>query len=334
MRNTRDFLHKTARDFVASRIKTERDLVGAYLIGSVLSDEPLLGGTTDIDLVLIHAGEPKVKREIFRVNDEVHVDIVHHSEAVYQQPRDLRVDAWLGSAIQNHPVLLYDVRHWFEFTQASAGAQFYRADHVLSRARTLCEHARSIWTELHDGHPTYVKKLRKFLAAVECAGNATASLTGSPLTRRRFMLEFPDRCQEIGAPGLETGLVNLLNLQLLTAENITAMLPNWEKAFRSASEQTDTSADLHPIRFDYYSRAIQSHLEDEEVQAAAYPMLYTWAKAVSYLYATSPEYIAWLDTMKDLGLGKDQLPEKLQALDAYLDHVEEVLEDWANKSGA
>ena len=63
-------------------------------------------------------------------------------------------------------------------------------------------------------------------------------------------------------------------------------------------------------------------------------MFFTWAKAVSYLYATSPEYIAWLDTLKELGLGKEQLPEKLQALDVYLDHVEEVLEDWANNAGA
>lgn len=334
MRNTREFLHKTTKDYVALRIKTDRDLVGAYLIGSVLSDEPLLGGTTDIDLVLIHVSEPKVKREIVRINDEVHMDIIHHSEAVYQQPRDLRVDAWLGSAVQNHPVLLYDVRHWFEFTQASAGAQFYRADHVLSRARTLSEKARSIWTELHEGHPTYIKKIRKFMGAVECAGNAVASLTGAPLTRRRFMLEFPDRCKEVGASGVETGLVNLLSLQTLTADNITAMLPDWEKAFRSAGEQADTSPDLHPIRFDYYSRAIQANLEDDEILAAAYPMFYTWAKAVSYLYATSPEYIAWLDTLNNIGLGKDQLPGKLQALDGYLDHVEEVLEDWANRSGA
>lgn len=334
MRNTREFLHRTAKDYVAGRIKTDRDLVGAYLIGSVLFDESLLGGTTDIDLVLIHAGEPKVKREIVRINDEVHMDIVHQSEAVYQQPRDLRVDAWLGSAVQNHPVLLYDVRHWFEFTQASAGAQFYRPDHILSRARSLSEKSRTIWTELHEGRPTYVKKVCKYMNAVECAGNAIVSLTGAPLTRRRFMLEFPDRCKEIDASGLVNGFVNLLNLQTVTKENIAALLLNWEKAFRSAGEQEETSPDLHPIRFDYYSRAIQAHLEDDEIQSAAYPLFFTWAKAVSYLYATSPEYIAWFDTMKDLGLGKDQLPEKLLALDAYLDHVEEVLDDWANKAGA
>ena len=36
--------------------------------------------------------------------------------------------------------------------------------------------------------------------------------------------------------------------------------------------------------------------------------------------------------VKEFGLGKEQLPGKLQALDGYLDHVEEVLEDWANRS--
>ena len=334
MRNTRDFLHKTAMDHVAKRIKSDRDLVGAYLIGSVLSDEPLIGGTTDIDLVIIHVGEPKVKREIIRVNDEVHLDVVHHGESVYQQPRTLRAEAWLGPAIQNHPVLLYDVRHWFEFTQASAGSQFYRPDHILARARTLSDKARSIWTELNEGRPIYVKKVRKFMEAVECAANAAASLTGAPLTRRCFLQEFPDRCNEIGASGLVTSLVNLLDLQNLTAENISSMLPVWEKAFRSAGEQAETSPDLHPLRLDYYSKAIQAHLEDGEVLAAAYPMFYTWAKAISYLYATSPEYISWFDTLKEMGLGKDQFTEKLKALDAYLDHVDEVMEDWANRYGA
>jgi hypothetical protein len=231
MRNTRDFLHKTAMDHVAKRIKSDKDLVGAYLIGSVLSDEPLMGGTTDIDLVIIHVGEPKVKREIIRVNDEVHLDVVHHSESVYQQPRTLRAEAWLGTAIQNHPVLLYDVRHWFEFTQASAGSQFYRPDHILARARTLSEKARSIWTELNEGRPIYVKKVRKFMEAVECAANAAASLTGAPLTRRCFLRDFPDRCTEIGASGLVTSLVNLLDLQNLNAENITSLLPYGKKHF-------------------------------------------------------------------------------------------------------
>ncbi len=334
MRNTKDFLYKTAKDLVNKRIKSERDLIAAYMIGSVLSEEPLVGGTTDIDIVLIHAGDPKTHREIVRVNDEIHLDIIHHSESVYQQPRALRVDAWLGSAVQNHPVLLYDVRHWFEFTQASAGAQFYRADHTLARARSLCDAARGLWTELNESRLTYVKKIRKFMAAVESASNCIASISGSPLTRRCFMREFPDRCSEIGAPELVTWVANLLEMQSLTKESLKDMLMEWEKAFRSASEQTETLPDLHSLRLNYYASTIQAHLGDDDIMAAAYPMFYTWAKAVSCLYATSPEYISWYDTLKELGLGKDALPEKIQALDTYLDHVEEVLEKWAEKSGA
>ncbi len=334
MRITRDFLHKTAKDQVNRRIKSERDLVAAYMIGSVLSEEPLLGGTTDIDLVLIHAGDPKVEREIVRVNDEVHLDIIHHSESVYQQPRALRVDAWLGTAVQNHPVLLYDVRHWFEFTQASAGAQFYRADHTLARARSLYENARKMWAELNESRITYVKKVRKFMCAVESASNCIASINGAPLTRRSFMLDFSDRCNVIGVPELPTWMANLLELPSLTEESLKAMMPEWEKAFRSAGEQTETLPDLHPLRLNYYKTAIQAHMDDGEILAAAYPLFYTWAKAVSHLYATSPEYIFWYDTLKNLGLGKDMLLEKLQALDAYLDHAEEILESWAEKTGA
>lgn len=334
MRNTRDFLHKTAKDHVNKRVKSERDLMAAYMIGSVLSDDPLLGGTTDIDIVLIHAGEPKIRREIIRVNDEIHLDVVHHSQSDYSQPRELRMNAWMGTAIQNHPALLYDVRHWFEFTQASVGAQFYRADHVIARARGQLEKARTIWADLHEGRPTFVKKVRKYQEAVECAGNAIACINGSPLPRRRFLWEFPASCEEIGSSGLSTGLINLLCIQTLTSEHIINYLPEWEKAFHAAGEQTETSPDLHPLRLDYYKQGIKAYIEERDAQAAAYPLFYTWSKAVSFLYATSPEYIAWYDVIKELGLGKEKLPEKFEALDTFLDHVEEVLEDWATKEGA
>ena len=44
MRITREMLLKSARDTVTVRIKTEKDLVAAYLVGSVLGEDPLLGG--------------------------------------------------------------------------------------------------------------------------------------------------------------------------------------------------------------------------------------------------------------------------------------------------
>lgn len=334
MRITRDFMIRTTRDHLAKRMRQEKDIVAAYLIGSAIEDSPLLGGTTDIDLVLVHVSQPACAREIVRVNDEVHLDVAHHAESQYQQPRVLRADAWMGTAIQKNPLLLHDIRHWFEFIQASVGSQFYHPEQTARRARSLLSAGRDSWNEICDSKSTHIKKFRKYLSAVEDAANAAACLSGPPLTRRRFLLELPERCAAIDAQGLLPGFTSLLQLQDLSPDAVRAFLPEWEKAFTAAGAQEQSSPDLHPLRLEYYKSAINAHLEDGQVLAAAYPLMVTWAGAVSYLYATSPEYITWFDSMKTIGLGKDQLAEKVDALDAYLDHVEEVLDDWAVKNGA
>ena len=50
MNITNDLLIKLTKDFVAKRVRQNKDVVAIYLTGSVLSGNPLLGGTTDIDL--------------------------------------------------------------------------------------------------------------------------------------------------------------------------------------------------------------------------------------------------------------------------------------------
>ncbi len=69
-----------------------------YLTGSLLSGSPLLGGTTDIDLVFVHTSTPAFPREeVVRLSDEVHLDIAHFSQTIFHQPRHLRVDPWVGA---------------------------------------------------------------------------------------------------------------------------------------------------------------------------------------------------------------------------------------------
>ena len=65
MRITRETLIKAARDNAKQRSQSDRRLVCIYLTGSLLEDEPLLGGTTDIDLVVVHDSEPSVNREMY-----------------------------------------------------------------------------------------------------------------------------------------------------------------------------------------------------------------------------------------------------------------------------
>jgi hypothetical protein len=72
------------------------DLVCAYLTGSLIYDQPQLGGITDIDMVYIHTADIPCAREIIPVTDEIQLDIAHYSQAMFNQPRQLRSDAWLG----------------------------------------------------------------------------------------------------------------------------------------------------------------------------------------------------------------------------------------------
>jgi hypothetical protein len=132
MRITRDSLMSLARDFAALRFREERDLVCIYLTGSMCLQNPLLGGTTDIDLIFVHSKDPAEAREIQRINDDVSFDIAHLPQSVFEQPRHLRLNPWLGSFLCENPLILKENQHWFEFTQAAVCAHFNAPETVLA----------------------------------------------------------------------------------------------------------------------------------------------------------------------------------------------------------
>ncbi len=334
MRITKELLQKTARETIAARQRTEKDMVAAYLVGSALEDDPMIGGTADIDLVIVHSSEPKMPREIVRVFDEVHLDIVHQPQTYYLQPRELRADPWLGSSVQNHPLLLHDVRHWFEFTQASVGAQFYRPDHVNGRARCLADQARDIWSDLKETKKSHAERIRYYLQALSDAGNAVSVLSGIPLAKRRFSLDIKSRFEAIQEPESYMGFLSLTGSESLTGNEIEQMLPSWDAAFRLAGKQEIVPPDLHPLRKDYYFKAFQKFLDDGLPSAVAMPFLRTWNKAICGILSTTPEYDDWLQSMSLFRLGKEDFADRMDALDAYLDHIDELLEKWANDHGA
>ena len=96
MRITRDFLLKIARDTAAQRKRSEPDLQAVFLMGSVLEEEPLLGGTTDIDLMLVHKYFAPIERETLPLTPELSLDIYHKTLDDYAHLRKLRQDALLG----------------------------------------------------------------------------------------------------------------------------------------------------------------------------------------------------------------------------------------------
>ncbi|HMD89737.1 MAG TPA: hypothetical protein VKF38_11295 [Anaerolineaceae bacterium] len=333
MRITRETLTKAARDFAKQRSQSDRRLVCIYLTGSLLEEEPLLGGTTDIDLVVVHDDEPPINREIVRLTDEVHIDVAHRSAADYRQPRHLRLDPWLGAFLCQNPIVLYDTQHWFEFTQAGVCAQFYQPDYVLQRARPLAESARQKWMELHNAeyNPGPIKLLA-YLKALENAANSIACLNGVPLTERRFMVNFPDRAQAIQRPGLSAGLLDLFLNQPISDEDWLAWLKNWKIALKTASQMENCPPRIHPCRELYYERAIET-LKTDNLGSAMWILLRTWTLALLCLANNESSNQAWQKACQKLALDETQFEPRIVALDAYLDSVEEALDVWSAQMG-
>jgi hypothetical protein len=333
MRITREILYKIAIDTVAKSTQADRSLLSIYLHGSLLDEMPLLGGTTDIDLVFIHDNSPMVEREIESLTDEVHLDIAHHARKEYQETRTLRLHPWLGPTIVGCKIL-YDPQHFMDFIQASVGGQFYRPDFVLERGRGMVEHSRQMWLSLHglSGDPG-PDEFSLYLKAVDHVANGVASLSGPPLTERRFLVHFPNRAEAVGKPGLYPGLLGLLGGANVEAETLQACLDAWQYACE-AIPAVDVPLNLHASRRAYYRRAFDALLVGGRPQEVLWPLLRTWTEAVLHLPEEAEERQNWYKHLDHLGLMGAGFHQRVVALDAYLDTVEETLEAWARDHGA
>jgi hypothetical protein len=75
-------------------------------------------------------------------------------------------------------------------------------------------------------------------------------------------------------------------------------------------------------------------LDSDRPLEALWPLLRTWTDAVCSLPGDAPAPATWIDVMSRLGLWGEAFAARQAALDAYLDQVEELLEDWARANGA
>ena len=152
MQLTPEVMQQFAETTVNQLVQVDPSIIAAYLCGStVLEETPLLGGTTDIDIVLIHTTEPSIEREILRLTDDVHLDISHHNQDLYRQGRELRVHPWMGPTLNNAKPI-HDPRHFLDFTQASVRGLFGREDYKMQRARTLYEECPRNLDWIASGH--------------------------------------------------------------------------------------------------------------------------------------------------------------------------------------
>jgi hypothetical protein len=332
MRINPELLLKIARDHVTQRTRADRGILAVYLHGSLLSSQPLLGGATDIDLFFIHSEAPSERREIVRMTDDVHLDIAHHARALYRNARELRLDPWLGSTIHGARVL-HDPQHFMDFTQASVRGHFEDAENIWGRVEKLARRARTIWLnfQIEPAVPG-LESAQLYLEAVEQAANAIACLSGTPLAVRRLSLEFSARAEAVGRPGLYAGLLGLLGAGLVEPQQLHAWIPEWNSALK-ALPKARAGARLHPHRIHYFKVAVESALESDQPYACLWPLISTWTEAAALLDGDDANLAPWRHAMEQTGLVGDGFEERLEALDAYLDQIEETIEEWASAHG-
>jgi predicted nucleotidyltransferase len=327
---TRAKLIDLARREVEARAASG-NVVSAYLVGSVAYGEPLLGGTADIDLVLIHAEAPDVDREMVPLSADIHLDIVHHARDRYAQPRGLRIDPWIGPAISG-PVFLYDPQHFFEWAQAGARGQFFRADHAVARARSLLQSARA---HLPHPLPPHLDAGMLLDAALDGA-NAAASLAGAPAAGRRLLLDLERRAQALDRPELSDGVVRLIGIDRDDGREVPSWLAAWARAFDAASPLT-TDPRLAPCRRSYHLSGFQALAEAGRPDAVVLPLLLIWGQTLRVLEALEQAAAfrpAWEDALHGLGLSPEALEPRALELESYLDAMETLIDAWAVRNGA
>jgi predicted nucleotidyltransferase len=335
MRVTRESLIRIAKETAQERAFNDRDIIAAYLTGSLVSNEidPLLGGTTDIDIIFVHATEPKHRREFIRLTPDFHVDLGHRAKAEFKRPRELRLDPWLGWEMYD-PMLLMEREKFFEFVQAGlrAGFEFNAPAPALQRSRSLLSQGRQIWRDLLEIEdivkPTDVAKYMKSLYH---AVNAVAELSGPPLHERRLLLEFPSRAEAAQRPGMTAGLYGLLGASSLDSAMINAWLPAWKSAFEAATESSRVDPRIHPTRLNYYEKSILAMLAGDNPRAALWSLLQTWNLAADVLPDNAQD--AWRSACGQLGLNAVGIEEHVNGLDHFLDEVEGLLDELSAQHG-
>jgi len=335
MRVTRESLIRIAKETIQQRVYNdkEKDIIAAYLTGSLLTEEPMLGGTADIDMVFVHRKAPMQRREFVQLTPDFHLDISRRAKDEFKTPRELRVDPWLGYEMYD-PMLLYEREKFFDFVQASlrAGFEFEQPPLMLQRCRKLYAHARQIWMDLADvGEKAGPKDLKQYFKSLFHAVNVIAELNGPPIQERRLLWEFPARADAAEKPGLAVGASALIGANNVDAEKVKSWIGDWKAAFVAASEETGVDLRIHPARINYYEKAILFMLGGETPLASLWPLMQTWTLSAEVLEGDQVDF--WHRACNDLGLLGSNFGYRVQGLDQYLDEIDILLEEIATANG-
>lgn len=331
MRVTRDILINLAHEQAEKMVAKDRSLQCIYLIGSLLGESPFLGGVTDIDLVCVHDRPVMAAREIVRINSEVHLDIAHLQDEVYNPPRHLRHNAWIGGALDEGPLVLYDRFHWFDFVRASASALYWQPDTVAERAHIFSRRARQVWQMLTDEAPQGLKRTQGYIEALTNTVNSLAVLTGSPLTTRRFLLDLPERIERLNGVNFTGSFVALFTSDTVETEKLEKWQSQWLEAFDAIQDSKEIPVQFVKSRRSYYEKAIDALIPDHPA-AALWILLTQWTKIAAYLPKSESLYKDWQSFIRALDLDSKGIPDRLTSLDMLLDDVETTIQHWLEEN--
>ena len=327
MRITRDILLNLARENAAKFAAKDRGLVCIYLTGSLIrTDEPFIGGVTDIDLICVHDRPITAPREIVRINSDVHLDIAHYTQDDFNPARKLRLDPWIGGALDFGAVSLQDSEHWFDLMRSNVVSQFWAPANVASRSQSFLKTARRNWQDLEEGNiPQGIKRISSLLDAIRATANSVAVINGMPLPVRRLFLELPERAQQVGLPDLTGDLVGLFTSEMVNDDQWKPWLTSLTAAFEALKEVKTYPLSIHPNRRNYFEKAI-SIMSEARPASAVWVLLDIWTMLASVLPKASTPYKEWQTFIRQLNLDAKTLPSRLEALDGILDQIEEVVE--------
>ena len=85
-------------------------------------------------------------------------------------------------------------------------------------------------------------------------------------------------------------------------------------------------------RHAYFERAVET-LSGDHPAAALWLMLRTWTEAAACLPAGDATRSAWESAFSELELNGAALEQRCHQLDAYLDRVEETLDEYSQQNG-
>ena len=329
MRINQEMLIKIAKDHVNRRIRKENDLVAVYLTGSVSETEPLLGGSTDIDMVFVHKEDPPLKREVLRVTYEISLDIEHHHQSFYAFHRRLRQNPWIGYYLCNHQNILHDQDHWLEFIHASVSSGFDKPENVYARAGQFAEKARDQWFDLNDQQEAvWGDWIALYLKNIATAANAIACLEGPALTSRRFMTEFTRRAEMLDCLPLIGELTRLLGNQYFNQDSYKKWETCWENALAKANLRDDCPPNINKVRKAYFLNSVSAFADNDALHVVLWPMLETWHQAVTCLKDDPKVLEDWSGFLSSLGFEEDEKERMVSDLDHFIDQGEHLLEEY------